>query len=85
MKNEFIGGNWRMILTSDDNNVDQLVVEVETKKQLSKNDTKTLEQRLKGEIKSVIVFTPQVKVLPPNGIPQEGLKAKRVVDNRKKE
>jgi hypothetical protein len=32
----------------------------------------------------VIVFTPKITVLPPNGIPQLGLKAKRVVDERKK-
>ena len=43
-----------------------------------------LEERLKNEIKSVIVFTPKVTVLPPNGIIQEGLKAKRVIDQRKK-
>ena len=40
---------------------------------------------LKNEIKSVIVFTPRVTVLPPNSIQQEGLKAKRVMDKRKKE
>ena len=85
MKDEKVGGNWRMILETDDSNVDQLTVEVETKNQLSQNDAEILEQKLKAEIKSVIVFTPGVKVLPPNGIPQEGLKAKRVVDNRKKE
>ena len=85
MKDDKVGGNWRMVLNTDESDVDQLVVEVETKNQLSENDSTALEQKLKGEIKSVIVFTPQVKVLPPNGIPQEGLKAKRVVDNRKKE
>jgi len=38
---------------------------------------------LENEIKTVIVFTPKVKVLPPNSIPETGLKAKRVVDGRK--
>jgi len=38
---------------------------------------------LKNEINSVIVFTPKVEVLPPNTIPETGLKAKRVVDERK--
>jgi phenylacetate-coenzyme A ligase PaaK-like adenylate-forming protein len=45
----------------------------------------SLEQLLKKEIKSVIVFTPSVEVLPPNTIPENGLKAKRIIDNRKKE
>lgn len=85
MKDEKIGGNWRMVLTTDDNNMDQLTVEVEAKNQLSQNDKTALETKLKFEIKSVIVFTPSINVLPPNGIIQEGLKAKRVVDNRKKD
>ena len=83
MKHDDVGGNWRMILTTEDD-VDQLTVEVESKSTLSQVDQMNLEKRLKNEIKSVIVFTPRVTVLPPNSIPQEGLKAKRVLDNRKK-
>ena len=60
-------------------------VEVESKQQLSQIETDELERSLQLEIKSVIVFTPQVEVLPPNTIIQEGLKAKRVIDNRKKD
>ena len=84
MKHDTIGGNWRMILTTE-NDVDQLTVEVESKTTLSQVEQIDLEETLKKEIKSVIVFTPRVHVLPPNSIPQEGLKAKRVIDNRKKE
>ena len=84
MKHESVGGNWRMILTTDKNDMDQLTVEVETKKMLSQVDQINLEQQLQMQIKSVIVFTPKVNILPPNGIVQEGLKAKRVVDERKK-
>ena len=85
MKHDNVGGNWRMILTTDKNDVDQLTVEVESKTLLSQVDQIDLENKLRNEIKSVIVFTPNVKVLPPDGIQQEGLKAKRVIDNRKKE
>lgn len=85
MKNPSVGGNWQMILTTDENDIDQLSVEVETKKRLSKQNTTMLEEKLREQIKSVIVFTPAVNVLPPNSIIQEGLKAKRVVDKRKKE
>ena len=84
MKNQEVGGNWRMVLDTK-NDVDMLTVEVESKNQLSQVESVDLEESLKNDIKSVIVFTPRVTVLPPNGIPQEGLKAKRVIDNRKKD
>jgi phenylacetate-CoA ligase len=85
MKDDKIGGNWCMILSTDENGIDQLTVKVESKNQLSQNDTKTLEKKLCNKIKNVLVFTPKITVFPPYSIPQEGLKAKRVVDNRKKE
>jgi len=84
MKNPSVGGNWRMILSTE-NDVDMLTVEVESKQQLSTNETSNLEQKLQNDIKTVIVFTPRVTVLPPNTIPENGLKAKRVIDNRKKD
>jgi phenylacetate-coenzyme A ligase PaaK-like adenylate-forming protein len=62
-----------------------LTVEVETKQRLSQVDSEQLAQKLKGDIQSVIVFTPRVDVLPPNTILETGLKAKRVIDNRKKD
>ena len=82
MKNPSVGGNWRMVLSTK-NDVDMLTVEVETKKQLSQFDTESLAQKLQNDIKSVIVFTPKIEVLPPNTIPDTGLKAKRVIDDRK--
>ncbi len=85
MKDEKVGNNWRMIINTDTNDMDQLTVEVETKKLLSKIDSKNLKNKLVNDIKQVIVFTPRVSILPPNGIEQKGLKAKRVIDNRKKE
>ena len=62
-----------------------LTVEVESKTQLSQVESMNLEKLLKNEIKSVIVFTPRVEVLSPNTIPESGLKAKRVIDERKKD
>jgi len=84
MKNSEVGGNWRMVLTTEED-VDTLTVEVESKAPISQLEAMDLENSLKNQIKSVIVFTPRVTVLPPNSIPQAGLKAKRVVDQRKKE
>jgi len=83
MKNKDVGGNWRMVLKTE-NDVDTLTVEVESKTLLSQVESISLEENLKKDIKSVIVFTPKITVLPPNSIPQLGLKAKRVVDERKK-
>lgn len=84
MNNPLVGGNWRMVLTTE-NEVDFLTVEVETKQRLSLADSELLAQKLKGDIQSVIVFTPRIEVLPPNTILETGLKAKRVIDNRQKD
>jgi len=83
MKNSEVGGNWRMILSTE-NNVDMLKVEVESKTIMSQVESMNLEESLKNNIKSVIVFTPKIEILPPNGIPKTGLKAKRVIDERKR-
>ncbi len=84
MNNPSVGGNWQMKLYTE-NDIDHVKVEVESKQQLSQIESDELERSLQLEIKNVIVFTPQVEVLPPNTIIQEGLKAKRVIDNRKKD
>jgi phenylacetate-CoA ligase len=77
-----VGGNWRMIIDKE-NNVDMLMIEVESKTILSQVESMDLEESLKNDIKSVIVFTPKVTILSPNSIPQLGLKAKRVIDKRR--
>ena len=82
MKNPSVGSNWRMVLSTK-HDVDMLTVEVETKKQLSIVDVESLAKKLQNDIKSVIVFTPKIEVLSPNTIPDTGLKAKRVIDERK--
>jgi phenylacetate-CoA ligase len=84
MKHPEVGGNWRMVLTTE-NDMDMLTVEVETKQLLSQIETDELSDQLISDIKSVIVFTPRIDILPPNTIPETGLKAKRVIDNRKNE
>lgn len=84
MNNPLVGGNWRMVLSTEDN-IDLLTVEVETKERLSIADAEQLASKLKMDIQTVIVFTPRIDVLPPNTILETGLKAKRVIDNRRKE
>jgi phenylacetate-CoA ligase len=78
-----VGSNWRMIINTD-NKVDQLTIEVESKSLLSQMESMELEEKLRNDIKSVLVFNPKILVLHPKSIIQEGLKAKRVIDNRKK-
>jgi phenylacetate-CoA ligase len=81
MKQPLVGGNWRMVLSTE-NDIDQLAVEVETRQRLSQVDCEALASTLQKAIQAVLVFTPRIEVLPPGGIPETGLKAKRVVDNR---
>jgi len=82
MKHELVGGNWRMVLTTE-NDIDMLTVEVETKERLSQLESDALAEQLRSDIKAVLVFNPKVTVLPPNAIEQTGLKAKRVIDERR--
>ena len=84
MKYPEVGSNWRMIINTE-KQVDQLTVEVESKLSLSQMESMELEENLKKDIKSVLVFNPKILILQPKSIIQEGLKAKRVIDNRKKE
>ena len=41
-----------------------------------------LEEKLRRDIKSIIVFNPKISILKPKSIIQESLKAKRVIDKR---
>jgi len=84
MKYPEVGSNWRMIINTE-KQVDQLTVEVESKSSLSQMESMDLEENLRKDIKSVLVFNPKILILQPKSIIQEGLKAKRVIDNRKKE
>jgi phenylacetate-CoA ligase len=83
MKNPLVGTNWRMILETIDD-VDKLIVEVESKYELDEKNRIQLERKLCEDIKNTIIFTPIVKVFPPGSIKHEGLKAKRVIDRRRK-
>lgn len=77
-----VGSNWRMILTTD--KIDQLTVEVESKNLIaSSQKIEQLQQRIKEGIRSVIALTPQIKIKSPGEIPQESIKARRVIDQRK--
>jgi len=84
MKYSEIGSNWRMIIDTE-KQVDQLTVEVESKSTLNQIESMDLEDKLRNDIKSIIVFNPKISILQPNSIIQDSLKAKRVIDKRKKD
>ena len=83
MKNSNVGSNYRLTLYTEDV-MDHMLVEVEAKSNLSISAKQVLEKELQRGIKKVLTLTPKVKVLGPGGIPKEGIKAKRVIDNRQK-
>ena len=83
MRNDKVGGNYQIILTTE-GDMDQLNVVVESKKKLSDDEARALEKELITQIKAVLTLTPRVKVVGPGEIPKEGIKAKRVIDKRKK-
>lgn len=81
MKNEKVGLNYRIVLTKK-GDMDHLGVEVEAKGKLNETEEKELEQKLKGDLQSMLLLTPDVKILKPGEIPKDSIKAKRVIDKR---
>lgn len=62
-----------------EHNLDSLTVLVET---AAGPNVKALEDKIKGELSSVLGLKAQVKLLPPGSIQRSEGKAKRVIDNR---
>lgn len=83
MKNPSVGSNYRITLYTE-GVMDQMLVELEARGRLTESEAKTLEKEIQREIKAVLTLGPEIKILEPGGIPKEGIKAKRVIDNRKK-
>ncbi len=83
MRNQKVGANYQIILTTE-GDMDQLNVLVESKEKLSESESSVLAKELTSQIKAVLTLTPRVKVIGPGEIPKEGIKAKRVIDRRKK-
>jgi phenylacetate-CoA ligase len=82
MAHPMIGTNWHIILKTED--MDQLLVEAESKVKIIAAEKKhKLERELQRKIGAIIALTPQVKIVPPGSIPLHGIKAKRVIDQRK--
>jgi phenylacetate-CoA ligase len=83
MKNPKVGSNYRITLYTE-GVMDQMMVEIESRSILTESELQNLVKEIQREIKAVLTLGPEIKILEPGGIPKEGIKAKRVIDNRKK-
>ncbi|MEM4161119.1 MAG: phenylacetate--CoA ligase [Thermoplasmata archaeon] len=81
MQNDKVGLNYRIIIGKKED-MDKLIVEVESKERLSEEAREELEKKLQNELKLVLLLTPEVKILEPGAIPKDSIKAKRVIDTR---
>lgn len=62
---------------------DKLTILVESKHVMDEDSKKHLSEKLKEELRELLLFTPEVKVVDPNQLPRTELgKAKRVIDKR---
>ncbi len=83
---EGVGSNFLIELETADH-IDQMTVRVEGDQALFSGDGKKvpgLEKRIVAELKSEILITPRVRVVPPGSLPAGEGKAVRVVDKRDK-
>ena len=83
MGNDAVGTNYKITLFTE-GIMDQMHVDVETKKPMPEAEREALAKILQNGIKAVITLTPSVAALDPGSIEQTTIKAKRVEDNRKK-
>ena len=83
MGNDAVGTNYKITLFTE-GIMDQMHVDVETKKIMPEAEREALAKVLQVGIKAVITLTPSMAVLDPGSIEQTTIKAKRVEDNRKK-
>lgn len=81
MKNPSVGTNYQIILTTD-GDMDRMKIVVETKDGVPETDFPALVEDLTKNLKMTLMMTPKVEVGPPGTIIQEGIKAKRVLDQR---
>jgi phenylacetate-CoA ligase len=86
MKVPQVSSEYRIVLETI-NDVDEMIVEVEIKNDLTDDQYRSLEQitkRLVHEIRDEVLAKPIVKLVEPGTIQRQEGKAIRVFDNRKK-
>jgi phenylacetate-CoA ligase len=81
IKHDKMAGNWHMVIEKI-NDIDSLLIKAETKNKLKPGDKEKVKKELIKSIQIMTSFTPEIEILPPNTLPREGIKAKRVLDKR---
>jgi len=82
MKNSKVGNEWLMIIDKK-GDMDELIVQVESKEKYSKEEKKKIAEELRKEIRIITTLNAKVEVLDPDTLPRHEGKAKRVIDKRK--
>ncbi len=82
MKNSKVGSEWLMIIDKK-GDMDELIVQVESKEKYSEEEKKKIAEELKKEIRIITTLNAKVEVLDPDTLPRHEGKAKRVIDKRK--
>lgn len=72
-----------LIMLSGEGSADEMSVKVETKEELTKEDTGNLGKRMTQALRDELLLTPRVKILPPGALPTTEGKAVRVIDERR--
>ena len=84
MRHELASGNWLMVVENVQG-MDQLTIRVETKREVGAEEAERLRKDIVKSVQVIASFTPTVEILPPDSLPRGGIKAKRVIDKRKKD
>ncbi len=77
-------GNWLMLIEKI-NDRDSLVIKAETKRKLSQKEKEEVKKELIKSIQIMTTLTPKIEILSPGTLPREGIKAKRVFDERRQD
>ena len=80
MKNEHVSENWLMIIERND--MDEITVKVEAKEKVSNEEAKKIAMDLQQKLRIATTLRMNVEILPPDSLPKQEGKVKRVIDRR---
>jgi len=83
MKNPEAGLNYQLVVEKS-GALDKMTVMIKANGHLSAQAAQSLSSSIAKEIRSVLGFSPEIRVVPPLAIERSEGKAKRVLDLRKK-
>lgn len=83
MRVPMVGANYRIVLTTE-NDMDQMIIEVESEVPMGEEAAARLAEAVKKAVRVVTTVTPRVMVVSPGKIKHDSIKARRVIDLRRK-